>query len=311
MVTLEATDYDVAVSEIVSRGIAAIIGGLLNYVIIKTIIASRCDILLQVQGTHIWSGQQVQSFNSNAISRGALGSILYAPRGRYAIVPFGILIDLAVAIHFWLIHKRWSKINADKVVTLFSSVRTLGYLNVGINSSVFTTFMLAVFLQYYLRKYRPGWFRKYNFLLSAAFDGGTQSHGIRIYLRGCWWWGPHYRGPALDTEPTSQSRLLHETNMIMINSWELGIGYAAMIPYLPDSKIAYSNTLTNGKRIWMVLWTTFDAADSGESQTTENLADNVDNLPKPRKITDIMEDTATTFPRSALDCGTNVAPKGK
>lgn len=54
------------------------------------------------------------------------------------------------------------------------SVGTLGYLSVGINSSVFTTFMLAVFSQYYLRKYRPRWFRKYNFLLSAALDGGTQ-----------------------------------------------------------------------------------------------------------------------------------------
>ena len=34
--------------------------------------------------------------------------------------------------------------------------------------------MLAVFSQYYLRRYRPRWFRKYNFLMSAALDGGTQ-----------------------------------------------------------------------------------------------------------------------------------------
>lgn len=33
---------------------------------------------------------------------------------------------------------------------------------------------MTMFSQYYLRKYRPGWFRKYNFLLSAALDGGTQ-----------------------------------------------------------------------------------------------------------------------------------------
>jgi OPT oligopeptide transporter protein len=51
---------------------------------------------------------------------------------------------------------------------------TLGYLSAGINSSIFTTFLLALFSQYYLRKYRPRWFRKYNFLLSAALDGGTQ-----------------------------------------------------------------------------------------------------------------------------------------
>jgi hypothetical protein len=52
---------------------------------------------------------------------------------------------------------------------------TIGYLSMGINSSVFTAFMLAVLSQYYLRKFRPRWFRKYNFLLSAALDGGSQA----------------------------------------------------------------------------------------------------------------------------------------
>lgn len=51
---------------------------------------------------------------------------------------------------------------------------TLGYLSVGINSSVFTTMLIALFSQYYLRVYRATWFRKYNYLLSAALDGGTQ-----------------------------------------------------------------------------------------------------------------------------------------
>lgn len=32
-----------------------------------------------------WSGQQVQSFNSDAVSWGALGNLLYAPDGRYAV----------------------------------------------------------------------------------------------------------------------------------------------------------------------------------------------------------------------------------
>lgn len=155
------------------QSLGAVIGGLLNYVIMKTIIKSRRELLLSVQGTNVWSGQQVQSFNSNAISWGALGSILYAPGGRYAIVPFSILLGLAVPIPFWLIHKKFPKLGANKVVTPVLCW-TLGYLSVGINSSVFTTFLLAVFSQYYLRKYRPVWFRKYNFLLSAALDGGTQ-----------------------------------------------------------------------------------------------------------------------------------------
>ncbi|KAF9002895.1 peptide transporter MTD1 [Cyathus striatus] len=153
--------------------IGAIIGGLLNYIIMKVIISSHREILLDVQGSNIWSGQQVQSFNSDAVSWGALGNLLFAPGGRYAIVPFSIIIGLAVPVPFWLIHRYYPKLGAKNVITPILCW-TLGYLSVGINSSVFTTFCLSVFSQYYLRKYRPRWFRKYNFLLSAALDGGTQ-----------------------------------------------------------------------------------------------------------------------------------------
>ena len=83
------------------------------------------------------------------------------------------MIGLAIPVPFWLIHRYFPKVHADKVVTPVLCW-TLGYLSVGINSSVFTTFLLAVFSQYYLRVYRPRWFRKYNFLMSAALDGGTQ-----------------------------------------------------------------------------------------------------------------------------------------
>ncbi|KAJ7599039.1 peptide transporter MTD1 [Mycena floridula] len=151
----------------------AVVGGLLNYIIMKVIISTHREILLDVQGSNVWSGQQVQSFNSDAVSWGALGNQLYTPSGRYGIVPLSILIGLAVPVPFWLLHRYYPKLGANHVVTPILCW-TLGYLSVGINSSVFTTFLLAVFSQYYLRRYRPRWFRKYNFLASAALDGGTQ-----------------------------------------------------------------------------------------------------------------------------------------
>ncbi|PAV19472.1 OPT oligopeptide transporter [Pyrrhoderma noxium] len=153
--------------------LGTVVGGLLNYVIMRVIIDAQRVVLLDVQGTNVWSGQQVQSFNADAVSWGALGNKLYTPSGRYGIVPLSILIGLAVPIPFWLVHQKFPKLGANRVVTPILCW-TLGYLSVGINTSVFTTFCLAVFSQYYLRRYRPRWFRKYNFLMSAALDGGTQ-----------------------------------------------------------------------------------------------------------------------------------------
>ncbi|KAJ7040437.1 hypothetical protein C8F04DRAFT_1254184 [Mycena alexandri] len=48
---------------------------------------------------------------------------------------------------------------------IMSEIR-VGALSVLVCFSRFSPF-------YYLRKYRPGFFRKYNFLMSAALDGGT------------------------------------------------------------------------------------------------------------------------------------------
>jgi hypothetical protein len=35
-------------------------------------------------------------------------------------------------------------------------------------------FLVGFFCQYWLRKYRPVFFKEYNYILSAAMDGGTQ-----------------------------------------------------------------------------------------------------------------------------------------
>jgi OPT family small oligopeptide transporter len=152
--------------------VGSVIGGLLNFVIMKTIISVHADVLRDVQGTNIWSGQQVQAFNSDAIAWGALGKPLYATGTHYAFVPYMLLVGLLFPIPFWLLHKKYPKFGFEKVFTPVLTAE-LGFLSVGINSSTFMSFLIAIFSQFYLRKYRATWFRKYNFLLSAALDGGT------------------------------------------------------------------------------------------------------------------------------------------
>ncbi|KAJ3552837.1 hypothetical protein NM688_g3945 [Phlebia brevispora] len=155
------------------QSLGTVIGALLNFVIMRTVISSHREILLDVQGSNVWSGQQVQSYNSDAIAWGALGKPLYATGTRYGFVPYMLIAGLGFPIPLYFMHKKWPHVGYDRVFTPIL-VAELGYLSVGINSSVFTSFCLAVFSQWYLRKYRATWFRKYNFLLSAALDGGTQ-----------------------------------------------------------------------------------------------------------------------------------------
>ncbi|KAJ7103354.1 OPT oligopeptide transporter [Mycena belliarum] len=80
------------------------ITALINYVIMKSIIAAHRDIL-------------TSSFNSDAIAWGALAKHLYSPSSIYGIVPLSILIGLFVPIPFYLLHRYYPKAHFDGVIT--------------------------------------------------------------------------------------------------------------------------------------------------------------------------------------------------
>lgn len=45
--------------------IGTLFGAVMNYILMTTITTNQREILLSIQGTNIWSGQVIQSFNSN------------------------------------------------------------------------------------------------------------------------------------------------------------------------------------------------------------------------------------------------------
>lgn len=139
----------------------------------STITTSQREILLSIEGTNIWSGQTIQTFNSQAIAWGGLASKLFSIGGRYQWVTLAFLIGFVIPLPFYFAHKRWKTAGFDywnfAIITYF-----IGFLCVGINSSILSFFAVGFFTQFYLRKYKADWFIKYNYLLSAAMDGGTQ-----------------------------------------------------------------------------------------------------------------------------------------
>lgn len=51
--------------------IGTLFGAVINYILMTIITTNQREILLSIQGTNIWSGQVIQSFNSNvSISSG-------------------------------------------------------------------------------------------------------------------------------------------------------------------------------------------------------------------------------------------------
>jgi len=150
-----------------------LLGAVLNFVIMNSIIDNQTPILLSVEGTNIWSGQQPQQYNSQAIAWGGLSQELFAVGKRYQWVPWAYVIGLFVPVPFWLVHKRYPGLRLDYLYTPVIAYY-IGWLCVGINSSILSYFAIAWFSQWWLRTRYPRWFIKYNYILGAALDGGTQ-----------------------------------------------------------------------------------------------------------------------------------------
>ena len=48
------------------------------------------------------------------------------------------------------------------------------FFSVGVNSAVTSSIIVGLVSQLWLRNYHPGWYRKYNYILGGALDGGTE-----------------------------------------------------------------------------------------------------------------------------------------
>ena len=150
----------------------------------NSIIDNQREILLSIQGTNIWSGQQPQQYNSQAIAWGGLSHELFSAGQRYQWVPWSYLVGLFIPIPFWVMHRYWPKLRTDYLYTpiiayvkgclnyqqhahIFHSY-FIGWLCVGINSSILSYFAVAFVSQWWLRTRHPRWFAKYNYIIGAG-----------------------------------------------------------------------------------------------------------------------------------------------
>lgn len=152
--------------------LGTIIGAIMDYVMMVSIVNNQTEALLSIDGTNIWSGQNVQGYNTLAVAW-SIAKDMFSVGTRYEWVTISYLIGFAAPIPFWL---AWKFTKAEIFRSINSSIILWysGVLCVGVNSSLLMFFGLGIFAQFYLRKYHPGIFVKYNYLISAALDGGTQ-----------------------------------------------------------------------------------------------------------------------------------------
>ncbi|KAG8412708.1 hypothetical protein J3458_013149 [Metarhizium acridum] len=149
-----------------------LLGAGFNYAVMTTIVTNQRDVLLDPTGTNIWSGSTYQSLNSQAITW-ALAKQMYSASGRYVLVPLGLLIGAALPILHWALGRAFPRIRAWPINTAIVS-SFAGQVYYGNTSWIWSSIAVGVFSQLWLRRKLPRIYNKYNYLIGAALDGGSQ-----------------------------------------------------------------------------------------------------------------------------------------
>ncbi|THG99979.1 hypothetical protein EW026_g2478 [Hermanssonia centrifuga] len=133
--------------------IGTVVGAVLNYIMMLSIINNNRD--------------------ANAISWGALGPEMFGPKGIYHMVPISLAIGVFLPFPFYIAHRIWPKAGFQNFNTSIIMQYSC-FLSVGINTSVNPSMVLGILSQWWVRTRYPRWFTKYNYIVAAGLDGGTQ-----------------------------------------------------------------------------------------------------------------------------------------
>ncbi|PIL27341.1 transporter [Ganoderma sinense ZZ0214-1] len=156
----------------------SIIGSIFNYTMMISIVNNNRAALIDPVGTRVWSGWIIQGYNSSSVAMGAFGKELFTYGKPYYLIGFAFFIGLSFPVPFWLAHKlakpgSWVARVAEFVNTPIISLY-IGYLPYSVNGQWWSCVVIGFLSQWWARTRRPKWFKKYNYLTSAALDGGSQ-----------------------------------------------------------------------------------------------------------------------------------------
>ncbi|KAL1628600.1 hypothetical protein SLS56_005832 [Neofusicoccum ribis] len=156
-----------------------IVGSIISYIVMTEITKDQRAILLTPRGTLVWSGHNTQKLHAQTTAFGTLSTALFTHGSRYAALPLSLLIGLALPLPTYLLGR-----HLHRAFTLLNTPLVLAYAGilaaVPASSAMLAYFAVGFGSQFWLRRYRPGWFVGYNYLAAAALEGGAQAVGLVV-----------------------------------------------------------------------------------------------------------------------------------
>lgn len=175
-----------------------LIGIPINYLALRWVLDTKKDFLVGnlIDPLHQWTGQTIASAHTNAIQYVVLGpKVLFS---NYPLLPYGFLMGFVAPLLLFSLYKRFpnSKLNFNlwNTTVFFSS---MGKFYGNLSTGYLSKFIGGTITMYWAFNYKNSLWKKYNYILAAAFDTGLNLAvlvlfilmGIYPNLKMPYWWG--------------------------------------------------------------------------------------------------------------------------
>lgn len=187
--------------------LGTVIGSIVNYMVVCVVLAPENGYRAFLDGsasdpTGQWDGRKVQIFRSASIIWGAVGPQRFFA-GNYLYLYWGFALGVVLPLIPWLLHRYHVRHALKKSKdTIYSRIVIPILLHGAIAPPATPTnimlggFVCAFLSQKWMRERYPHWFRKYNYVLSAALDAGSSVNALTVFLLSItlfrWYGTPHF-----------------------------------------------------------------------------------------------------------------------
>lgn len=168
-----------------------IIGIPVNYGVMRWVLHTKSEYLTgaKTDPLHQWTGQAITINHTNAIQYVVLGpSRLFA---NYPLLPYGFVLGVVAPVMIAWLHRRYPRLqfNYWNTTVFFASMaKFYGNLSTGYVSK----FIGGTVTMYWGFRYRHHLWKKYNYILAAAFDTGYNLTVLVLFMMSVnmpHWWG--------------------------------------------------------------------------------------------------------------------------
>ncbi|OLL22717.1 Oligopeptide transporter 6 [Neolecta irregularis DAH-3] len=181
------------------------LGLFVNWQVANSLVSEHRKDLTSTSVGGIWEARRERLFYSSSLVWGLLGSKRSLSSPQFRIIPYGLVLGATLPLILYTLSRIFKSRNLkwDLISIPIIFIGAM-YCPAEPATGLTTSFIFSVLSMFWLRRYHERWFRKYDFLMDVALEGGANMAVIMVFLFISFprvaiphWWGNNAKDPDL------------------------------------------------------------------------------------------------------------------